>query len=145
MALVELETPVAVILPAKLNQSTNELHSNVVGVGFGASGVANNPAEVKGRSIKIAGENVIDSFIGEKYPVNQTLMVCDFDHPTRLDCNKTGSPTPRPLEYVTSGGDSGGGLFRQKGDGWELVGICHGGGVNLDQLIKSGFYGQTMG
>jgi secreted trypsin-like serine protease len=60
--------------------------------------------------------------------------------------DKTGIHVPRPLEYICSGGDSGGGLFRQKGNGWELIGICGGGGggVDLQILMKTGYYGQKM-
>ncbi len=144
IALLELEQPLNNITPAKINKSFDELNSNVVGVGFGASGPANRPDFVSLQNKKIAGENVIDSVGGQKYLGFETLLICDFDHPTRKDCNKLGSPTPRPLEYICSGGDSGGGLFRQKNNTWELIGICSGSGVDINQLMKTGYYGQTM-
>ena len=115
-----------------------------MGVGFGASGPANRPDFVSIQNKKIAGENVIDSVGGQKYLGFETLLICDFDIPTRKDCNKLGSPTPRPLEYICSGGDSGGGLFRQKNNTWELIGICSGSGVDINQLMKTGYYGHTM-
>ncbi|MBK8644872.1 MAG: hypothetical protein IPN15_22450 [Saprospiraceae bacterium] len=90
------------------------------------------------------GENVIDSIGGQIYLDRESLLICDFDHPTRNDCNKIGSPVPRPLEYICSGGDSGGGLFRNKNNAWELIGICSGSGVDINQLMKSGYYGHTM-
>jgi secreted trypsin-like serine protease len=144
IALLELEHPLNNIAPAKLNTAFDELHSNVVGVGFGASGPANRPDFVSQHNKKIAGENVIDSIGGQKYLGSESLLICDFDHPTRKDCNKLGSPTPRPLEYICSGGDSGGGLFRQKNNTWELVGICSGSGVDINQLMKTGYYGHIM-
>jgi secreted trypsin-like serine protease len=144
IALLELEQPVKNITPAKLNISLDELNSNVVGVGYGASGPADRPDLVGIYNKKIAGENVVDSIGGQLYLGHETLLFCDFDHPTRKDCNKLGSPTPRPLEYICAGGDSGGGLFRRKNNNWELIGTCFGGGVDINQLIKSGYYGQTM-
>jgi len=144
IALLELEKPIKNINPTKINTAFDELYSNVVGVGYGASGPANRPDLVDYNNKKIAGENVVDSIGGLEYLSNSTLLFCDFDHPTRKDCNKLGSATPRPLEYICSGGDSGGGLFRRNNNTWELIGICSGGGVDINQLMKSGYYGQTM-
>jgi len=144
IAIIELEQPITTISPARINKDFDELKSNVIGVGFGASGPANKPELIQSSMKKIAGENVVDSLTGYKLNGYETILSCDLDHPTRKDCNKMGSSVPRPLEYVTSGGDSGGGLFRQKDKRWELVGICCGRGVNIDQLNKSGYYGQIM-
>lgn len=144
IALIELMQTLTMVSPAKLNLRFDELNLNVVGVGYGASGPANRPDLVGQYNRKIAGENVVDSFTGMELRGHKTLLMCDFDHPTNTVCNKTGSPKPRPLEYICSGGDSGGGLFRQAGQEWELIGICARGGVNVDQLNKTGYYGQTM-
>lgn len=144
IALLELEKPIENIKPAKLNTMFNELKSDVVGVGYGASGPADRPDLVGLFNKKIAGENVVDSIGGQLYLGYQTLLFCDFDHPNRKDCNKLGSPTPRQLEYITSGGDSGGGLFRKNNKSWELIGICSGGGTDIEQLMKTGYYGQIM-
>lgn len=144
IALLELEKPINNITPAKLNTEFNELNSDVVGVGFGASGPAGRPDLVDTYNKKIAGENVVDSIGGQLYMDHETLLFADFDHPTRKDCNKLGSPTPRPLEYICAGGDSGGGLFIKKDNMWKLIGICSGSGADFDQFIKSGYYGQIM-
>ncbi|MCC6370636.1 MAG: trypsin-like serine protease [Bacteroidia bacterium] len=144
-ALLELEQPIRGVKPALLNQHDDELHSEVTGVGFGAGGVADKPENNSdSKSEKRAGENVIDSVGGELYNGKSTLMFCDFDHPTRNDCNKMGSAKPQALEYICSGGDSGGGLFRKRKGEWELIGICSGAGVDMAQFNKSGYYGQTM-
>lgn len=144
IALIELEQVLKNISPAKINTSFDELKSNVVGVGYGASGPANRPDLVNTYNKKIAGENVVDSIAGQKYLGLETLLICDFDHPEREDCNKLGSPIPRPLEYISTGGDSGGGLFRENDKNWELIGICSSSGIDVEQLLKTGYYGQTM-
>ena len=144
IALIELEQPLKNILPAKLNTAFDELNSNVVGVGYGVSGPADRPDLVAPHNKKIAGENVVDSLSGAKYSGYETLMLCDLDHPSKQECNKMGSSQPKPLEYVCSGGDSGGGLFRQKNNTWELIGVCSGSNVDITILMKTGYYGQTM-
>jgi len=55
-----------------------------------------------------------------------------------------GSAKPLPLEYTVAGGDSGGGLFRKNKGKWELIGICSGSEINIDKLMKVGYYGQSM-
>ena len=144
LALIELEKPIRSIHPASMNSKTNELHALVTGVGFGASGVANQPQSVSLKDEKMAGENVVDSIGGEIWNGNGTTLFCDFDHPIRTDCNKMGAASPRPLEYICSGGDSGGGLFRKKGSQYELIGICSGMTTDLYQFKKTGYYGQIM-
>lgn len=144
IAILELEQPLKSIMPAKYNISFDELNSNVVGVGYGASGPADELDSVSRYNKKIAGENVVDSIGGQKYMGIETVLFCDFDHPTRKDCNKLGSQIPRELEYVSSGGDSGGGLFRKNAGKWELIGLCSGVGIDIGQLMKTGYYGQIM-
>jgi Trypsin len=144
IALIELNEVVKTIVPAKISKSFDELHSNVVGVGFGESGFAGQPQTLALLNKKIAGENVIDSLSGFILNDKSTILLCDFDHPTRTDCNKMGSSEPRPLEYIAGGGDSGGGLFRQTKSGWELIGINSAGDMNIEQFMKSGYYGQIM-
>lgn len=144
LAVIELEEPLLGVMAARTNSFYNELNSDVVGVGFGVSGIADQPADVRPQEKKIAGENTIDSIGGMNFNGNETLLICDFDHPTRSDCNKLGSPAPKPLEYICSGGDSGGGLFRKVNNNWQLIGICSGSSIDVNQLLKAGYYGQTM-
>lgn len=144
MAIIELEEEVTAIEPVKRNRNYDELHSKFVGVGFGASGIANKPQTVKLKSQKIAGQNVVDSIGGYLVEGRPAMMFYDFDHPTNTDCcNKMGSPIPEPLEYISTGGDSGCGIFRKKNQQWELIGILSGGGINIKQFLKSGYYGKT--
>ncbi len=144
LAILELAMPYKKVKPAILNRNTDELNSSVAGVGFGVSGIADKPETVIQSNKKIAGQNVIDSIGGYTYLGKPTLLFADFDHPTREDCNKLGSPTPKPLEYISGGGDSGGGLFRQKAKQWELTGICSGSATDINQLFATGYYGQIM-
>jgi secreted trypsin-like serine protease len=142
IALIELEQAVTFIKPARMSCTFDELHSNVTGAGYGASGRADKPESVKSEHKKIAGQSVVDSLGGPEFENHETLLFCEFVSPN----DATGAHVPRPLEYICTGGDSGGGLFRQTEDGWELIGICGGGGggVDLQRLLKTGYYGQTM-
>ena len=144
LALIELESSFKAVKPAIINRNLDEMSFNVVGVGFGVSGIANKPETVMPLDKKIAGQNIIDSIGGFEYLGKPTLLFCDFDNPTRNDCNKMGSATPRPLEYICGGGDSGGGLFRIRDNRWELIGICSGSKTDIQQLLKTGYYGQIM-
>lgn len=144
LAVIELEEPISDVQFARVNTFHNELNNEVVGVGFGASGIASKPESVQALCMKIAGENTIDSIGGETYEGYATLMYGDFDHPERKDCNRMGNAKPRSLEYICSGGDSGGGLFRKEKGKWELIGICSGSGIEVNRLLKTGYYGQVM-
>lgn len=148
LAVIELETEVKGVTPATLNLKPDELDAVVTGVGYGASGIANKPETVESFGKKIAGQNTIDSIGG--YIVQGTdhpaILYADFDHPHDISCNILGKAEPLPLEYAPTGGDSGSGLFRKEGMVWTLVGICAGGpGVNVERLLKTGYYGQSMG
>lgn len=119
IAILELAELVMRLPFPKLNDITDELHADVIGVGFGVSGPANRPDIVAPKNKKIAGENVIDSIGGFELNGLKTILFADFDHPTdKFCCNRMGSETPKPLEFITAGGDSGGGLFRNKNDDW---------------------------
>ena len=144
IALLELAEPLDEVVPASVNKNFDELGSKVVGVGFGASGPADKPELLNLLSKKIAGENTVDTLMGENYDGQPQFMFADFDHPTRNDCNQFGSTTPRALEYLPAGGDSGSGLFRQKNNRWELIGILSGtgAGIDMERLNKTGYYGQ---
>lgn len=144
MALIELTQEIENIIPAKLYTGNKELNTKAVGVGYGASGIAYPPDKITRSDKKVAGENMIDSLGGkfDKGSGEYSLLMADFDHPKNTACNKMGSATPLPLEYMPTGGDSGGGLFIKKGDQWLLVGICKGWGVNVTELLKTGYYGQ---
>jgi hypothetical protein len=126
-----------------MSYAFDELHRDVTGVGYGASGRADKPESVKLEHKKIAGESVVDSVGGPEFENHGTLLFCEFVSPN----NKAGKHVARPLEYTPGAGDSGGGLFRQEGNDWELVGICSGegtAGVDIQRLLKTGYYGQTM-
>jgi hypothetical protein len=145
LIIIELEKNVPDINPAVLNHSFDEIDSDVFGVGFGASCKATDYNNLKSLNQKIAGENTVDSIGGKIYNGKPTLMICDFDIPGGyLDCNKMGSPFPTDMEYLSAGGDSGGGLFRKVDGKWILIGIAYDCGYDFQNLVKNGFYGSTM-
>lgn len=144
LALIRLDEAPADVQSHPLNDHYDEKGSVMTGVGFGASGIADKPAGVRLTNEKIAGENMIDSIGGERYNGIPVKMFCDFDSPTDKTCNKMGDATPLPLEYILSGGDSGGGVFRKVNGSFEVIGICSGMQLDTDQLLKTGYYGQIM-
>ncbi len=142
IALIELNEPVKDVLFPKINSKYDELNSEVVGVGYGVFCISDNPGK-ETLGLKIAGQNVIDSLSGAEYNGHKTRMLFDFDHPTDNTLNRMGSSIPQPLEYQASGGDSGGGLFRERNGVLELIGICAGGGLDLNYFIRTKtYYGQ---
>lgn len=144
LVLIELESEVNNVIPAYINDKENEMQSDVVGVGYGTSGFATRIAETKDAQLKIAGENTVDSLGGMMRNGMPSLLICDFDSPTRPELNRIGSAIPKKLEYICSGGDSGGGLFRIVDGKWELVGICVSQEAGMDTLVKNGYYGLLM-
>lgn len=148
LAIVELATPIASIAPATLNTTATELGAKAVGVGYGAYIIADQPENADTSGRKVAGMNTIDQFSGPSIstpegPI-QTSLVADFDHPDDNSCcNKMGDATPLPLEYATTGGDSGGGLFVQNGQEWQLVGITAQASFDVNELMLHGYYGMT--
>jgi len=144
IAFIELESSVTDVVPAIVNEAFDELNSNVTGVGFGAWGVGDKMQTLDTTTKKIAGENVIDSIGGFLINNRPTQLYCDFDKPGDTSCNKMGSPVPRNLEYICAGGDSGGGLFLETKNGYRLCGICSGSGYNIQQFVKTAYYGQVM-
>ncbi len=123
IAIVHLTEDVTDIIPAHINNNFDELHNDVVVVGFGPAKPSLPVDAPYEPSEKLAGENVVDSIWGFEINGHNTILTIDFDSPTDPGMNKTGSPTARGLEYMVSGGDSGGGLFRIVNGQWQLIGI----------------------
>lgn len=144
IAVVELMDTMPGVKPAIINTSNIAQGLQVVGVGFGASGIANDPATVGQYRRKVAGENVVDSIGGPLHNGTASELLCDFDHPTDPSANRLGSARALDLEYICSGGDSGGGLFSKSAGGWTLVGVCQGAAFDVDRFVKYGYYGQLM-
>ncbi|MXV14063.1 trypsin-like serine protease [Hufsiella ginkgonis] len=144
LAFIGLAAEVTKVKPARLNTTPDELGAAVVGVGYGASGFSSKPAEVTQSRKKLAGQNMVDSLGGRLLNGNRTTLICDFDSPLEPSWNRIGSAKPLPLEYICSGGDSGGGLFRKGRKGWELVGLCHNSESGISTLLTQGYYGLLM-
>lgn len=144
LVLLKLKKPVKNIEPANLSFSTDEINSNVTGVGYGASGVADKE-DVSMKMEKLAGQNVVDSIGGLSENGLKIYLFSDFDSPDDPRANKLGSPTPRELEYLSAAGDSGGGLFREnQNNRMELIAINKGTQFDHRQFQKTIHYGQTM-
>lgn len=144
LAVIRLAEPVRDVSPACLNDQPDELGDTVTGVGFGVVSPGDRPNMGEQRNLRLAGENVIDSIGGYTMGGKPALMFADFDDPdTTRHLNRMGAAVPLPMEYLSSAGDSGGGLFRKRNDQWELIGICRGSELDLSALLKTGYYGQV--
>jgi hypothetical protein len=144
LALIELTSSIDSVQTALLYKGKNELSSDVVGVGFGVSGKADRPDSIFPLGLKIAGENVIDKVSGYAFNGKKCILSADFDALDVKECNQMGSAIPRPLEYICSGGDSGGGLFKQEDGVWYLIGICSGSQMDVNKLMQTGYFCQVM-
>ncbi len=143
IAIIRLERPITGLAKMFLNSVPDELHDTATIVGFGVSGRANEPLDMKSYQIKLAGENIIDSIGGEMLNGISTKLHADFDYPgEREGCNKMGGKGALELEYGVMGGDSGGPLFRRKNKRLELIGITSGGGSSIADLFGQGYYCQ---
>lgn len=141
LVLIKLDRPVTHITPAIIGTDTNELYKQVTGVGYGSVRNGMQYNGIEHLDYKMAGHNIIDSIGGERYKRQPTLLMADFDHPERHDLNVCGSADPLDLEYITNGGDSGGGLFVEDEQGYRLVGITLGKKSSIS--TTTGHYGSV--
>ena len=142
IALVELEEPVRGVHIPALNTQLDEMKSIVTGVGYGVTGFANKPEDIKATEKPLAGQNTIDGFGGEKINGVEALMLADMDYPQHPEYNLMGDAEPIQLEYALGGGDSGGPLFRERNGKWELMGIAKGTSFVVERFTAVGYYGQ---
>ncbi len=140
MALVELETPVLDIKPAKRYRGNEELGRTITKVGYGYIGDGRAGMLTPRFQEKLGGQNIVDAIGGvfEDREFSTSVMVCDFDNPENSGSNHFGSPIPLELEIGGSKGDSGGGVFMDENGMTVLVGIVSGA---LNREIK---YGSAM-
>ncbi len=119
-----------------------QLGKEVIGVGYGASGTANDPVSVSSKGEKIYGTNTLDSIrtIKNEYKVFYT----DFDSDDDC-CNVIGSGNQTTYEFCSAGGDSGSPYFIMENDELFLVGILFSGNYHIDNIQKGYYYGSTSG
>lgn len=119
-----------------------QLGKEVIGVGYGASGVGNDPASVSSKGEKIYGTNTLDSIrtIKNEYKVFYTDFDSDDD-----SCNVIGSSNQTTYEFGSAGGDSGSPYFIMENDELFLIGILFSGKYHIDNIQKGYYYGSTSG
>ncbi|MCL2072473.1 MAG: trypsin-like serine protease [Marinilabiliaceae bacterium] len=141
LAIVELEDSINDVFFPILYDKYDELGKSCIVVAFGASGFGNS-LHVESLSLKLAGNNVIDSIGGALYLGNYCQLFADFDALDYKISNELGDAIPLNLEFGTCGGDSGGPLFYESNEKMYLVGILSGGGLTLENIKHFSFYGQ---
>lgn len=144
IAIVELEARVKNIKPAAINTSLDELHTIATFVGFGGWGSAIIPERPNPPGTAKAGENMIDSIGGKLLNGIPVFMYADMDFPEHPEYNLSGDTTPLNLEAITTGGDSGGPVFRKRNDKWELIGLVKGSQYDIERFGRIGYYGQLF-
>lgn len=122
IAIIKLSKKVEGIDPATIYHLENELGMTAYCVGYGSFNFATSKA-VTG-NIRLAGLNTIDSISGPMDSI-KSLLLYDFDSPLDSTNNRMGDANPLDMEYISSGGDSGGGMFAFHNQVWYLIGICH--------------------
>lgn len=149
IALIELEQPVKGAQNIILNSTPDELGDTVMIVGYGAVAKGLTTEYSQTYSVKMAGQNIIDSIGRSEQNGLRTMLFCDFDMPfgkDKQDCNKMGADVALPLEFGIQGGDSGGGLFRMKNNNLQLIGITsYSDGAMPKNFKKYGYYGEICG
>lgn len=145
LVLITLKSQAKGITLPLLCNTFDELHSTYIGVGFGKPAFATKNQIIPNKSLKIAGENVVDSITGFEIDGNKSVLMSDFDCPWTNNCNSMGDSIPKNLEYLCSGGDSGGGIFRTSNKQLVLIGLTSLTNFDIQLQAKSGYYGQTMG
>lgn len=140
LVLIELAQPVTGISLPELNAAFDEKGGRATAIGYGAFATAIEGKQ-KERYPRLGGENMIDSTGLPVANGKDALLFCDMDAPDH-SINRMGSADPLPLEWSPNGGDSGGGLFRQREGATQLIGIVAGGGVEIPLFYEHGHYGQ---
>lgn len=140
LALVELESSVAGIKPAILNNKKSELNELIYKIGYGIIGDGISGQHQPSLQKRLGGNNVVDAIGGtfKGIELSNDVMICDFDNPDNGTSNICGSPEPVQFEIGGSKGDSGGGIFAEIDGELKLIGIVSGA---LGRNVK---YGSAM-
>ncbi len=116
------------------------MHKVITIVGYGPARPANEPTKSVPYG-KIAGQNILDSIGGKKVNGIHSRIGFDFDSPMDSSTIAIGSNIACDLEYLPTGGDSGGGLFIENKGRTLLIGIISH-GINT-YSITGGWYGSS--
>lgn len=127
IALIELNAPVAGVTPAQIYTGTNEIGKHGHSVGYGLTGTGITGFINNTYGTKRAMRNVIDLIILPNGAINPngTILLSDFDSPSRTNnsLGSSSSPTPLDLEGMVAPGDSGGPVFIEEGGIWYIAGV----------------------
>ena len=131
---------------ANLYSQTDELGHIGTIVGYGYGGRGSNGYNSFTPDLKRAGNNVLDVYGGAANVTgySSNLVFMDFDNPGSVADSSWGSTTPLPYEFLSTLGDSGGGLFINVNGidylaGVDSVGTAVDGNINSDYGDMAGF------
>lgn len=121
-----------------VNETELTLGTEIIGVGYGASGAGNDPASVTFKGEKIYGTNIIDSISISKTGHNEYYT--DFDSDNGC-CNEMGDNAQTTYEYCSTGGDSGCPYFVEREGKIYFIGLLFGAKYSYDNIQNGTYYG----
>ncbi len=134
------------VLPANLYAQSDELGREGTIIGYGYGGRGSNGYNSSTPDLKRAGNNMLDVYGGATNVTtySSNLVFTDFDNPNSSADSSWGSSTPLPYEFLSTLGDSGGGLFVNVDGidylaGVDSVGTSVDGNTNSDYGDMAGF------
>ena len=142
IALLHLSSPINSIESAQIYTGRNELGAVGTSVGFGRTGTGLTGQQQGTFGTLRGGNNVLD-VLGTTRGWDPRILLTDFDSPLNPNESNYGSNLPLDLEYSIGPGDSGGGLFIETADGWQIAGISS--FVNSTDGNPDGDYGDSNG
>lgn len=142
LALLRLTSPVNNIDAARIYEGSGELGAVGTIAGYGRTGTGLTGSQSGTGGIFRAGHNFIDE-LGTARGWDERILLTDFDNPLNPGDSNYGSDEPLGLEYSIAPGDSGGGLFIETLNGWELAGVSS--FINSTDGNPNGDYGDSNG
>lgn len=142
IALLRLSAPITSLQSAEIYAGHDELGEVGTAVGFGRFGTGLTGQQPGTGGIRRAGNNVLD-VLGTERGWDERILLTDFDSPLNVNESLYGDEVPLDLEYSVAPGDSGGGMFIETADGWQIAGINS--FVNSLDGNPDGDYGDSNG
>lgn len=142
LALLRLSSPITSIESAQIYTGQNELGQVGTAVGYGRTGTGLTGSQFGTGGVLRGGNNVLDA-LGTARGWDSRILLTDFDNPLNFSESLYGDEEPLDLEYSIAPGDSGGAMFIETANGWQIAGVTS--FINSLDGSPNGDYGDTNG